>query len=148
MLRLARPDDVALLVEWMREFYAEQGYPFEPAPHTEAIRGLVADPALGRLWWIEDAGERAGYVALCFGWSLEYQGRDAFVDDLYLRPAFRGRGLGARVMEAVEREARDLGVRALHLEVERGNDPARALYEKRGLRDTGRQLLSKRIPPP
>ena len=148
MLRLARPDDVALLAEWMREYYAEQGYPFDPARHAEAIRGLVADPALGRLWWIEDGGARAGYVALCFGWSLEYQGRDAFVDDLYLRPAFRGRGLGARVMEAVEREARELGVRALHLEVERSNDPARALYEKRGLRDTGRQLLSKRLPLP
>jgi len=36
-------------------------------------------------------------------------------------------------------------VQALHLEVERGNDPARALYAKRGLRDTGRQLLSKRL---
>jgi ribosomal protein S18 acetylase RimI-like enzyme len=145
VLRLAGPDDVATLADWMREFYTEQGYPFDPARHTEAIRGLVADPTLGRLWWIEEDDARAGYVALCFGWSLEYQGRDAFVDDLYLRPAFRGRGLGARVMEAVEREARALGVRALHLEVERDNDPARALYERRGLRDTGRQLLTKRL---
>jgi len=62
MLRLARPDDVATLADWMREFYTEQGYPFDPARHLEAVRGL-----------------------------------------------------GARVMEAVEREAHALGVRALTL---------------------------------
>ena len=48
-------------------------------------------------------------------------------------------------MREVEEQARALGVRALHLEVERDNDAGLALYAKRGLRDQGRQLLSKRL---
>ena len=143
MLRRAAAADVARLTEWMRDDYAEAGYAFDAARHGEAIRALVADASLGRLWWIEDAGETAGYVALCFGWSLEYQGRDAFVDDLYLRPAFRRRGLGERALAAVEAEARALGVRRLHLEVERDNDAGRALYARRGFLGNDRLLLSK-----
>jgi GNAT superfamily N-acetyltransferase len=130
----------------MREYYAESGYPFDAQRHAEAIRGLIDDASRGRLWWIEDGGETAGYVALTFGWSLEYQGRDAFVDDLYLRKAFRARGLGTRAIERVEAEARALGVRALHLEVERENAAGRSLYARRGFRGNDRLLLSKRLP--
>ena len=145
MLRLAAPADVELVALLMGEFYAESGFALEPVRGREAIRGLVADPDLGRLWLIEAGGATAGYVALTFGWSLEYLGRDAFIDDLYLRAAFRARGLGTRVMERVEAEARALGVHALHLEVGRDNRAGQSLYFRRGFRDNDRQLLSKRL---
>jgi hypothetical protein len=38
-----------------------------------------------------------------------------------------------------------LGVRALHVETGRDNAAALALYERVGLRRTGRELLSKRL---
>ena len=145
MLRRAGLADLDLAVELMREFYEESGFTLHEQRGREAMRGLVADPVLGRLWLVEDAGAVAGYIALTFGWSIEYQGRDAFVDDLYLRRDFRGRGLGTRVMEEVEAEARALGVQALHLEVARDNRAGQALYFRRGFRDNDRQLLSKRL---
>jgi ribosomal protein S18 acetylase RimI-like enzyme len=145
VLRLALPADVELAVELMNEFYRESGFALHPERAREAIRGLVSDANLGRLWLIEEGGATAGYVALTFGWSLEYLGRDAFIDDLYLRSAFRARGLGTRVMQRVEAEARALGVQALHLEVARDNGAGKALYFRSGFRDTDRQLLSKRL---
>jgi ribosomal protein S18 acetylase RimI-like enzyme len=145
VLRRAGLADLDLAVELMREFYGESGFTLHEERGREALRGLVADPVLGRLWLVEDAGAVAGYVALTFGWSIEYQGRDAFVDDLYLRRDFRGRGLGTRVMEQVEAEARALGVQALHLEVARDNQAGQALYFRRGFRANDRQLLSKRL---
>ena len=86
-----------------------------------------------------------GYLAVTFGFSLEFYGRDAFIDELFIRPAFRGRGLGARALQSVEPECRALGVRALHLEVERDNAVGRELYRKQGFLDNERQLLSKRL---
>jgi ribosomal protein S18 acetylase RimI-like enzyme len=145
MLRRAGLADLDLAVELMREFYEESGFTLQLERGREAMRGLVADPVLGRLWLVEEAGAVAGYIALTFGWSIEYQGRDAFVDDLYLRRDFRGRGIGTRVMEEVEAEARALGVQALHLEVARDNRAGQALYFRRGFRDNDRQLLSKRL---
>jgi ribosomal protein S18 acetylase RimI-like enzyme len=145
VLRLAALADLELAVELMREFYQESGFTLDTARGREAMRGLIADEALGRLWLIEDGGAVAGYIALTFGWSIEYQGRDAFIDDLYLRSEFRGRGLGTRVMEQVEAEARARGVQALHLEVARDNRAGQALYLRSGFRDNDRQLLSKRL---
>ena len=145
MLRLATEADVPRLRELMAEYYAEVGYPFEATAARDCFAAIVRNPALGRVWLIDAGGEAAGYAVLAFGYSLEYRGLDAFVDDLYVVPARRGRGFGQQALEAVEAAARELGVRALHLEVERENASAQALYLRRGFRDTDRRLMTKRL---
>jgi ribosomal protein S18 acetylase RimI-like enzyme len=145
LLRLARKDDLEPVTAMLVDFYAEEGYPVDRAAIGAVLARLIDDPELGRLWLILDAGAVVGYVAICFGYSLEYHGRDAFVDDLYLKPEARGKGLGTRVLEAVEPACRALGVRTLHLEVERDNDAAQRLYRRRGFADNDRLLLSKRL---
>jgi diamine N-acetyltransferase len=145
--KAADGSDSGVLVEMMREFNAFFGSPFDAEAARAALEGLLADTALGRVWVIRAGGEAIGYVALTFGYSLEFHGRDAFVDELYVRAAHRGQGVGARALEFVERACPALGVRALHLEVDPGNDPARALYEKAGFRDRQKALMTKRIAP-
>lgn len=82
-------------------------------------------------------------AVLCLGFSLEYKGRDAFVDEIYIRAAFRGQGLGKRALEFPEAECRALGVQALHLEVERANTNAQEVYRKHGFIDQDRYLMTK-----
>ena len=82
-------------------------------------------------------------MILTLGYSFEFRGRDAFIDELYIEPEFRRRGLGRRALEFVEEKARALGVNALHLEVDRGNDPAMELYRRTGYENHGRRLLTK-----
>lgn len=147
-IRPAREADLALLLRMLAEFHREEGYPLDEAAAARALDALVSDPSLGRLWLVLADGAPVGYVAVAFGFSLEYLGRDAFIDDLFIRPAFRGRGLGSQVLAAVEPACRALGVRTLHLEVERRNLRAQALYRRHGFRDNDRQLLSKRLLPP
>jgi ribosomal protein S18 acetylase RimI-like enzyme len=79
---------------------------------------------------------------------MEYGGRDAFIDDLFIRPAFRGKGLGRSALAEVRSAALSLGVRALHLEVGRDNSAAQALYRRAGFEDSGRQLLTLRLADP
>jgi ribosomal protein S18 acetylase RimI-like enzyme len=98
------------------------------------------------VWILESDGQPAGYVVLCIGFSLEYGGLDAFVDDLFVRPACRRRGLGRTALAELFEECRRRGVRAVHLEVGRDNDAARALYARFGFRDQDRQLLTMRLP--
>jgi len=145
-LRLATEADLSLLVALMSEFYAESNYPLEVERAAGALRRLVAEPALGRIWMVGAADAQAvGYIAVCYGFSLEYYGRDAFVDDFFIRPAFRGRGLGGRALTQVIELCRAAGVLALHLEAGRDNTPAQVLYRRRGFRDNDRQLLSLRL---
>jgi GNAT superfamily N-acetyltransferase len=125
--RPATTADEATLLELMREFYREGRMPFDERAARAALRGLLADPGRGRALLIEVDGAIAGYLVVCFGWSLEFQGRDAFVDELYLRERFRGRGIGTRALEVAAEVCRISDVRALHLEVERGNARAQSL---------------------
>lgn len=95
---------------------------------VSTLRRLIGDDTWGRLWLIFDGDELAGYIAICIGYSIEFRGNDAFVDEFYIRPESRGRGLGTRVLERIKSEAKSMGVRALHLEVARSNAGARKLY--------------------
>ena len=76
------------------------------------------------------------------GFSVEAGGREACVDELYLLPEVRGRGLGGRALALVEDRAQALGVRRIFLEVERRNRVL-ALYRRAGYVDHDRFLLSK-----
>jgi ribosomal protein S18 acetylase RimI-like enzyme len=78
---------------------------------------------------------------------MEYGGLRGFVDDLFVRAAFRGRGLAAALAE-VRSAAEAMGVRALLVEVGPENDSARRAYEKIGLADTGRLLLAAPLAAP
>lgn len=135
--------DVDRLLEMMTDYYAFDHIPFDPEAARRAVRQLLADPGLGRAWLIESAGGAIGYVFLTFGYILEFGGKDAFVDELYLIPAFRSRGIGGQALTFVETEARKLGIRALRLEVSRDNLQALELYRKRGFAVHDRYLMTK-----
>jgi ribosomal protein S18 acetylase RimI-like enzyme len=74
---------------------------------------------------------------------LEHGGRTAIVDEVYVSPDWRGRGIGTRVLEVIGDEAAATGVRAIRLEVERHNHGAKALYDRHGFTDTKRLLMVK-----
>ena len=94
---------------------------------------------------IEADGGPVGYVVLTLGFSLEFHGRDAFVDEIYIRAQYRGRGIGGKALAFAEGACRSLGVRALHLEVERKNTAAQAVYRKVGFKDHDRYLMTKYV---
>jgi ribosomal protein S18 acetylase RimI-like enzyme len=152
-IRRATVDDYRALVEMQREFYREDRIVHGPA-NARALRRLLRSPELGLVWMIEHGGEKGaraganpvGYLVLTLGYSLEQGGRDSFVDELYVRPEQRGRGLGSRAIATAQAAARRLGVRAVHLEVDVDNDRARRLYERVGFTLRRRyQLMTRRL---
>jgi len=141
--RPATRDDLDVLVALMRDFYAHERIRFEPDVARAAMRGLLEDASHGRVWLVVDADGPAGYVVLTLGYSLEYGGRDAFLDEIFLVERLRGQRLGERAIEIAEATCRELGVRALHLEVERENTRAQSLYRRLGFADHDRYLMTR-----
>jgi diamine N-acetyltransferase len=82
--RAAEESDSETLIAFMREYYALDGHGFDVRKAHVALTTLLRNPNLGRVWLILD-GEPVGYIVICFGHSLEWLGRDAFVDESYLR---------------------------------------------------------------
>jgi GNAT superfamily N-acetyltransferase len=142
--RFATPGELPRILELRRMFCEHEGlFAFEGA--DDAVRQLIADERAGRLLVVESAGRIAGYLALTFGFSLEFGGRDAFVDELFVEPSSRGAGLGTAALVAAESACREAGVSALHLEVDHVNERARALYARSGYVAHARHLMTKRL---
>lgn len=75
----------------------------------------------------DEAGEAAGVAALAV------RGESAWVAGLAVVPEQRGRGRGGELMSALVARARGAGLRRLSLEVLKGNEAARRLYEAAGM---------------
>lgn len=145
----AGPDDLEALLPLVAAYHAFERVDASDAQRRRAIGTLLSDPSLGFVLRVEQTGRVVGYLAVCFGYSIEFGGRDAFVDELFLEPAARGRGIGALALERATRLARDEGALALHLEVERGNEAAQRTYERHGFSARpGFYLMSLRLDDP
>jgi ribosomal protein S18 acetylase RimI-like enzyme len=106
---------------------------------------LLADPTLGRAWVIRSGGRPAGYVVLTFAYSIEFGGRMAVVDELYVAPPHRRRGIGRLALQYAAEQAAALGVRGLVLEVSPANAGARRLYEAAGFVERTYRVMTRMI---
>jgi ribosomal protein S18 acetylase RimI-like enzyme len=134
--------DRAALEAMVRAYYAEDCLPFEERRQGAGIDALLDGDPLGLAWLVRHGGATVGYVVLTLGFSLESGGRDGFIDELYIVPGARGRGIGARILALVDHEATVRGLKRLYLEVSHDN-PAQRLYRRAGFADHARHLLSK-----
>ena len=147
-VRTARIEDVPGLVALMVEFYQEAGYTLPRDVATRVFTTLLGEPSRGRIWLVEVGTESVGYVVLTLCFSMEYGGLRGFVDDFFVRPAVRGRGLGAAALHTVRQACGDLGVRALLVETGPEGHPARGVYARAGFEESGRMLLGQALAPP
>jgi diamine N-acetyltransferase len=138
--------DLPLLERFVRAYCVEDRHAFDEDRQPAALAALAAGEPFGCGWLVELAGRRIGYVVLSWSFSIEAGGREACVDELYLVPEARNRGLGSRVLALVEAEARAFGVRRIFLEVERHNRVI-GLYRRAGYVDHDRFLMSKVLTP-
>src|SRR5690242_2984703 len=76
-------------------------------------------------------GAPAGY-ALYFDFYSTWRGHMLFLEDLFVRPQFRGKGIGIATMGEVARIAEELGCRGMRWEVLAWNQPAIDLYRSLG----------------
>lgn len=134
------------MLAMVRAFHAEDGHPLE-ASSEEAVLRVAAGEELARAWIVRSANNAVGYLILTLGYSVEYGGRDGFIDDLYLKPELRGQGVGSRLVAFALDQAAAMGINTLHLEVEIGNARAARVYQTVGFEETGRKLMRRRIRP-
>jgi GNAT superfamily N-acetyltransferase len=135
--------DIESLLVMMQEFYLHEELAFDEEKARLALEGILSSDLFGRVFLILSEKTIAGYTVLTFGYSLEFHGRDAFVDELFLRAQFRAQGLGGQALEFLASFCRENGIVALHLEVERKNAVAQRAYQKFGFADHDRCLMTK-----
>jgi ribosomal protein S18 acetylase RimI-like enzyme len=133
-------DTLDTLLELMRAYYAHDGLDFDAETAARAVTGMV-QVAQGKIWLILEGDTVMGYAVLIWSYSLEYGGLAAELDELYLKPETRGRGVGKAAMQALLEFCREADVVLLRLETEPSNEAARGFYRTLGFEVVKRTFM-------
>lgn len=136
-----RKQDIDKAVSMMKDFYAIDNYPINPAVSKSLLEEFIDDENLGKGWLILDNDKVAGYVILTFVFSFEYKGRIAFLDELYISPTGRGKGIGKQTVDFIHDQALDLSINIIYLEIEGHNTIAQNLYLSKEFTVHNRKLM-------
>lgn len=131
MFRNAEEKDFAIYMELAQEFYHSPAvtHPI-PAQYMEnTFREAMRSDVYIILRMIEVDGTPAGYAILSRSFSPESGSPICWIEELYIRPAFRGLGIGTEFLTSVREEFPSARLR---LEVEPENAGAVALYKRLG----------------
>jgi len=144
-IRPATPADVPLILEFIRELAEYERDP-EAAVATQAdlLRdGFGPEPKF-RVDIAEWSGEPAGFAFYFWNYST-WQGRPGlYLEDLFVRPRFRGNGIGKALLVHLARVAIKNNCGRLVWQVLDWNAPAIEFYESLGAK-TMKEWLTMRV---
>lgn len=144
-LTLAAPDHLDKLDALVAAFHAEEGIDLPAEDRRAGLKPLLDGIPHGAAYLIGPARAPIGYLVVTFGWSLEFGGLDGFVDEIYVRPGVRGRGIASETLQTLPRALAGAGLKALHLEVNRTADRTQRLYKKAGFEPRADYMLMTRV---
>src|SRR4051812_44125629 len=129
-MRKAVSNDIPALLALMSEFYAESGYELDQAHAERAFAAILSDQRLGYVWLIDDENKNVGYIVLTLRFGMEYGGLIGCLDDLFVVPQSRNKGLSTAALIQVRDFCKISGIRAVTVEVGFRNGPAQAVYRR------------------
>ncbi|WP_299145810.1 N-acetyltransferase [uncultured Tateyamaria sp.] len=133
-LTLATSEHAEKLLPLVAAFHAEAGIEQTDELRAQAILPLLDGIPHGAAYLIGPPRAPIGYIVVTFGWSVEFGGMDGFIDELFVRPGVRGRGIASEVMLTLPRALAGAGLQALHLEVDANDAGAQRIYTRAGFR--------------
>ena len=137
--------DLSELVRLMQQLYADTGMPWSEHTAEQSLNQLLRSPEKGGAWLIHVHDATAGYLVLTLAFSLEFGGAFGLLDELYLRPEWRGKGLGSGALRFAEKQCLEVGALALRLETGMENEGAVRFYDRHGFVREQRYLMTKRL---
>ena len=129
-VRRAEDADAEAIGRLLHDFNSEYG---DPSPGPEAVAERVRELlAAGEIAVLLGGSDPDGLALLRFRPALWKKALDCYLEELYVVPDRRGRGLGRALMEAAIELARQEGAGDMHLGTSEDDVAARALYESLG----------------
>jgi GNAT superfamily N-acetyltransferase len=136
-------DDVADAAQLLHDFNTE----FDtPTPGASVLAGRLERLLAGNAVYVVLAGRPSvGVAVVSLRPNVWFDGPVALLDELYVAPAYRSRGLGGRILALVREEAARRGAELVEINVDEGDTDARRFYERHGFSaiepDTGERAL-------
>jgi len=141
--RLATPEDADAVAELLHAFNEEYEV---PTPGVDVLRERLVELLGGNATFAVLAGSPpVGLALVTLRSNVWYQGPVALLDELYVVPQLRGRGIGSSLVAEVVGRARQLAVELVEINVDEGDVDAQRFYVRHGFRavdpDSGERAL-------
>jgi GNAT superfamily N-acetyltransferase len=149
-VRPAAAADVPQLLTLIQRYWDFEGIAGFDAQRLEPLlRQLLGTPILGAAWVAEAQAQLLGYVIVVQVLSVEHQGLMGEIDEFFVLPEARARGVGTALLAALETALAGSGCVRLQLQLGVANARARAFYQRQGYATrAGFQLLDKPLSAP
>lgn len=120
------------------EAYGDRG----PEALEHALQLFLAQPELGFVWLVLDAGTVVGGCVVCYAISTSAGAIVAKLDDVCVLPGREGRGIGTALLDSLKAELRRRGVRRIDTSCHLDNRRARDFYLRLGFRSLNEERLA------
>jgi GNAT superfamily N-acetyltransferase len=130
----------------LERFFREEGFSTPAQEMRTSLRAMTTAPS-SAVFLARRGHEAVGVATVTTSLGLEY-GRSAELEDLYVLPEERGRGVASALIEAVCAWCRERGVSTVLVTVTPEGDTEHKLldyYERRGFANTGRVILERAL---
>jgi GNAT superfamily N-acetyltransferase len=132
-VREASAEDVPLILTFIRELAEYERLSHEVVATEESLRRwLFGDRPVAEVLIAEHRGDDAGFVLFFHNFSTFLGKPGMYLEDIYVRPGFRGRGIGRTMLARLARLARERGCGRLEWSVLDWNEPSIRFYESLG----------------
>jgi GNAT superfamily N-acetyltransferase len=131
-IRPARTDEIEEMLPLIRAYC--EFYETEPDDDglREMFRTLVAEPSQGAVFIARDGGRAVGFATLDWKWSSLKAARIGYLEDLFVDPEARGKGIADALIETCADRCRELGMPALEWATAPDNHRAQKVYDRTG----------------
>ncbi len=143
----ATEKDVSALLPLIAEYWSFEAISgFNPQRVGEQLTRLLSEPGLGAGWLAVSEAAPVGYLLAVYVFSLEHLGLTAEIDEFYVVPGQRGRGVGAELLKTAEGEFARMRCTNVSLQLSKNNGSARSSYHRHGYAErSGYELLDKML---
>ena len=143
--KLLQSSQIEIITQMMLDFYAIDNYAFKIVKTKELFKEFCANESLGKAYLIFNDNEIVGYFILTFVFSFEYQGRIAFLDELFIKNEQRGLGIGNKTIQFILSLINEFNIKMIYLEVENHNENAQKLYLANDFEFHNRKIMTYKI---
>jgi ribosomal protein S18 acetylase RimI-like enzyme len=128
----AQPVDLEPVLGLMQRQFQEHAIRVPEERLRIAVAAMLENPELGFFLVARQQSDVIGMACVSFCWTLEHGGKSAWLDELYVLPAYRGFGLGSAMLREALSTAQASGCAAVDLEVDIEHHQAENLVRRAG----------------
>lgn len=143
IIRPAGKTDIEIILDFMADYYRIEEVNYEPDNSRITLEDFINNSQSGSLFIIQSSNDVIGYFCIAFSYTLQYYGKDCFLDEIYIKPEFRHKGIGSHVMNFIEDYLKQNNFKAMHLIVYDHNKPAFEYYIKNGFKAHDAKFMTK-----